>query len=57
MDDVLVVVVTQATAQLLVVHFGFVLALTPSFSHLHKRHMISSLLFSVLYMFDEVVLI
>lgn len=33
-DDVLVVVVTQATAQLLVVHLGFVLALAPALGHL-----------------------
>lgn len=33
-DDVLVVVVAQATAQLLIVHLGFVLALAPTFSHL-----------------------
>lgn len=33
-DDVLVVVVAQASAQLLIVHLGFVLALAPAFSHL-----------------------
>lgn len=33
-DDVLVVVVAQASAQLLVVHLGFVLALAPALGHL-----------------------
>lgn len=33
-DDVLVVVVAQATAQLLVVHLGFVFPLAPSSRHL-----------------------
>lgn len=33
-DDVLVVVVAQATAQLLVVHLGFVFPLAPSPGHL-----------------------
>ena len=36
-DDVLVVVVAQATAQLLVVHLRFVLALTPAFGHLRDQ--------------------
>lgn len=33
-DDILVVVVAQAAAQLLVIHLGFVLALTPALGHL-----------------------
>lgn len=36
-DDVLVVVVTQATAQLLVVHLGFVLAPAPALGHLRDQ--------------------
>lgn len=35
-DDVLVVVVAQASAQLLVVHLGFVLALAPALGHLWR---------------------
>lgn len=33
-DDVFVVVITQATAQFLIVHLGFVLALSPTLCHL-----------------------
>lgn len=36
-DDVLVVVVTQATTQLLIVHLGFVLALAPALGHLQDQ--------------------
>lgn len=36
-DDVLVVVVSQATAQLLVIHLGFVLPAAPASSHLGER--------------------
>ena len=39
-DDVLMVVVAQAAAQLLIVHLGLVLTLAPSLSHLttHNEH-------------------
>lgn len=37
MDDVLVVVVSQATAQLLVVHLGLVLPAAPASSHLEEE--------------------
>lgn len=36
-DDVLVVVVAQAAAQLLVVHLRLVLTLTPTFGHLQRN--------------------
>lgn len=40
-DDVLVVVVAQAAAQLLVVHLGLVLTLTPTFGHLQVNSSVS----------------
>lgn len=37
MDDVLVVIVAQAAAQLLVVHLGLVLPYAPATSHLERK--------------------